>query len=320
MVSTIRHGIPEQFDIMVTATCNARCPFCVQEATYKPETSTDDDFIAGLREHFRAFYELGGRRVVITGGEPTLAMERVLGALEVLRDYPDLEVKAMYTNGSRMLTIINDGRGLTLAQQLVASGLGCVNLSVHNNHHAENAHIMGLPARMPTTQDITRHLKECGMPVRFNLTLHRGGVENYEQFVSYMEWAFAQGVTDVYVRDLFTYGFDRAVSTSDRDTLGYTARHRTNVADLITSMRADTDRFCLLAEQTEIVRDKREFGFEYLPAGKRVYLARLTIGTEDRAEIPYLIYMPDGQLYRGWLGEGDILEEVGSGSTKVVSI
>lgn len=313
----MKSRIPEQFDIMVTATCNARCPFCVQEATFKPETSTDDDFIAGLREHFRAFYELGGRRVVITGGEPTLAMERVLGALEVLSAYPDLAVKAMYTNGSRLLTNANDGSGHTLAQQLRASGLGCVNLSVHDYHHADNAHILGLQ-QMPSIEDTTRHLRECGLSVRFNLTLHRGGIENYEQFVSYTEWAFAQGATDIYVRDLFAYGFDKPVSLSDRDTLGFTARHRTNVADLITAMQADTDRFCLVAEQTESVRDKREFGFEYLPAGKRVYLARLTIGTEDRAQIPYLIYMPDGQLYRGWLGEADLLGEFGSVGTKVV--
>lgn len=298
--------IPEQFDIMVTTDCNACCPFCVQEATYKPASVSDDIFISGLREQFRIFYELGGRRVVITGGEPTLTMGRVLSALDMLSSYPDLVVKAIYTNGSRLLSPVSKNDSRTIAQQLKESGLGCVNLSVHDHDPADNEKIFCLP-EVPGTEAIARHLCDCGLPFRFNLTLQQPGIENYEQFVRYVTWAFAQGAADIYVRDLFAYGFDKPICATSRDTIGFSARNRTNVAGLLTKMREDAMRFRFHAEQSERVRDKMEYSFEYLPAGKLVHLARLTIGTEDRDEIPYLIYMPDGRLYRGWLGEADVL-------------
>jgi molybdenum cofactor biosynthesis enzyme MoaA len=87
--------LSQQFDIMVTTACNARCPFCVQEATFKPERCTDDRFLAGLDKHFADFYRAGGRRVVITGGEPLLLPYRVLAVLTLLAPYHDLEVKAI---------------------------------------------------------------------------------------------------------------------------------------------------------------------------------------------------------------------------------
>ena len=48
---------------------------------------------------------------------------------------------------------------------------------------------------------------------------------------------------------------------------------------------------------------KREWELEYQPAGRRVFLSSLEIGTEAAHGYPYLVLMPDGKLYRGWLGE-----------------
>jgi len=302
--------IPEQFDIMVTVACNARCPFCVQEVTYRPSCVSEEKFIAGLEEHFATFYALGGRRVVITGGEPTLepTLQLVLNSLHVLSRYENLEVKALYTNGSRLLAKL-PGQERTVAQQLKEAGLGCVNLTVHDFEESDNQEIFHL-ATIPSTEVITSHLKECGLPFRFNLTLHRGGIESYEQFVHYVEWAFGQGAQDVYVRDLFEYGFSEPLWASDRNALRFAEVHRIDVAMLINAMKNDRKIFAFCREQTEGSREKREFKFLHRPSGMHVYMTLLRIGTEDRDQIPYLIYMPDGRLYRGWLGEGDVLQSL----------
>lgn len=302
--------IPEQFDIMVTVACNARCPFCVQEVTYRPSCVSEEKYIAGLEEHFAAFYALGGRRVVITGGEPTLepTLQLVLDSLHVLSRYKELEVKALYTNGSRLLAKL-PGQERTVAQQLKEAGLGCVNLTVHDFEHSDNQRIFSLDT-IPMTEEITSHLKECRLPFRFNLTLHRGGIDDYEQFVRYVEWAFSQGARDIYVRDLFEYGFSEPLCESDRNALPFAAAHRIDVASLINAMKNDRSIFTFCGERTEGSREKREFKFLHRPSGIQVYMTLLRIGTEDRDQIPYLIYMPDGRLYRGWLGEGDVLQSL----------
>ena len=278
----------------------------VQEATYKAAPCDDATYLVGLKKHFDAFYRLGGRRIVITGGEPTVVMPRVLDVLNLVGRYSDLEVLAMYTNGSRLMKPVSRGSPQTIAQALKARGLASVNLSVHDYRHAESIRIFSLN-ELPSTELTTQYLRECGLPFRLNMTLHRGGVATYEDFTKYVAWGFAMGANDIYVRDLFEYAFDQALCASDRGAVDFASRHRINVAHLVSRMHQDTDRFSYVGKHAETTRDKTEYTFEYGQGRqtKRVYLARLTVGTEEPDALPYLVYMPDGQLYRGWLGEPD---------------
>ena len=177
--------LPEQFDIMITNDCNARCPFCVQAATYRPGNVDDNTFISGLRRHFDSFFSLGGRRVVLTGGEPTLNMPRVLKVLQLLEGYENLEVKALYTNGSLLLQPYDGTGSQTVAEKLKAAGLNGINFTVHDYNEEHKRKILGLDSA-PETEKITRHLLSCGFSVRFNLTLHKKGIESYDQFLKYV--------------------------------------------------------------------------------------------------------------------------------------
>ncbi len=294
-------SIPQQFDIMVTTSCNAGCSFCVQEATFKPGNISDEWFIANMRDYFREFYDLGGRRVVITGGEPTLVLPRVLKVLDVLRTYRDLHVNAMYTNGSRLLSRVDSSEYVSVAQNLKAASLGCVNLSVHDYNNDRNNRILGLPHKS-STEDIAAHLRECDLPFRLNLTLQKDGVESYGQFLRYVEWATRLGAKDIYVRELFRFGFDIPMCRSERNPIETTAFSLVKIDGLLERMQNDNKTFQLCGQHHETARDKDEFEFVHLPSEKQVTLSRLTIGTEDMSQWPYLVYMPDGKLYRGWLG------------------
>lgn len=106
-MATLESRIPEQIDIMVNEECNAKCGMCIQEITYKSGSDSEDDFMDAVRKHFEDFYDLGGRKVIITGGEPTLRPARVEKVLQELAKYEDLELVAMYTNGSRLLKEID---------------------------------------------------------------------------------------------------------------------------------------------------------------------------------------------------------------------
>lgn len=298
--------IPEQFDVMVTNTCNARCAFCVQEATFKSAQTRGEPFIAALRHHFREFYELGGRKVVITGGEPLLALHRVQAVLHELAAFPDLTVKALYTNGERLVCSHPDGG--SYASALARAGLGCVNLSVHHDDDAVNDRIFGLPNKA-STDAITSHLKTCGLPFRFNLTLQRGGIETYSDLIRYTNWAFAQGAQNIYVRELFHFAFAEPKCDSDRDPLNYCLTHRVSAAKLIELMKAD-HQFSFVKVRQEKFRDKVEVEFLHANSQRKVFITTLTVGNEFRDETPYLVLMPDGNLYRGWLDATDRIETV----------
>jgi molybdenum cofactor biosynthesis enzyme MoaA len=297
----VRKQYPEQFDIMVTVGCNAKCAFCVQEATFKPTAAEDEIFLSSLYRHLSDFYYQGGRKVVITGGEPLLLLPRVLATLRVLTIFPDLQVKALYTNGEKLLHTWADS--FTIAQMLQLAGLGCVNLSVHHDDHELNCRIFNLPHK-PSTETIAAHLRTCKLPFRLNLTLQRGGIESFEDLHRFIQWGFQLSAQDIYVRELFKFSFQQPLSQTDRDPVTYCDRHRVSSQEMAVQMQQHPE-FKFLGQQKQQHLEQAEYTFLHLPSQRRVYLSHLSVGTEERNNIPYLVLMPNGNLYKGWLGEQD---------------
>lgn len=60
--------IPEQIDIKVHEGCNAACQMCIEEITWKSPNSTNQQFMDSVVRYMQEFYDLGGRKVIITGG------------------------------------------------------------------------------------------------------------------------------------------------------------------------------------------------------------------------------------------------------------
>jgi molybdenum cofactor biosynthesis enzyme MoaA len=295
---------PEQIDIMVTAGCNAKCAFCVQEATYKPKNTQDDQFILALQNHFGDFYRSGGRKVVITGGEPLLNVPRVLSTLKELNSYPDLKLKALYTNASLLL---HPWGKTTVAEALKSANLGCVNISVHHYDDSINNEILGLPNKV-ATQEIVAHLRDLDLPFRFNLVVQKGGIDNTDKFMRYVEWALDLGVQDIYARELFKFSFQDLMSKTDRDPINYSHNHHVPTKPIIENLLASyRHTFRSLGVKHEELRDKSEYEFIHLSTNKHIYLSQLVVGTEAENKTPYLVLMPDGQLYKGWLGKKDLI-------------
>lgn len=287
-------GIPPQIDIMINNECNARCGMCIQEITWKSQSVGDAPFIVGVSKHFADYYALGGRRVIITGGEPTLRIQRTLGVLHVLSGYDDLELVAMYTNGSRLLRMVEDK---TVAELLRAAGLGFVNLSVHHWDISKNNAIFRLKKDDPTL--VARHMRAAGQPFRFCATLQRGGIETMDDVVRYLEYAEACGAESVYFRELFRLKDVDRESASRPESFDYASSAFVPVEPIVMGCRL---RFGEIEDTSSFQgRNKREIGFRFnkLP----FFFSFLEIGTEDKDELPYLVVMPNGHLYSTWHGE-----------------
>lgn len=303
----------DQLDIMVTVACQARCPFCVQEATFRPPMAAEECFLRGVRQHVQEFHALGGRKIVITGGEPLLSQDRVFGVLRVLREIGQFNLTALYTNGEYLPSL--DADGSTMAERLARAGLGCVNLSVHHFDDAINNRIFGRSAK-PATSDVVTVMRQAQLPFRFNLVLQKGGIDDLAKLDDFVRWAFALGAKDLYVREIFRFAFDRPISRSRFDPLTYCQTNHVSAAPLIEQLERHP-HYRLLRTETADLRDKTEHTFLHLPTSREVFVSSLAVGTEDQVGLPYLIVMPNGMLYRGWLGPKDQIRSIRSVSERV---
>lgn len=300
-MGNLEQRIPEQIDIMINEECNARCGMCIQEITYKPGVDSKEKFIEAVRKHFGDFYELGGRKVIITGGEPTLRPDRVERVLRELSRYDDLELIAMYTNGSRLLKQRNEE---TIAQRLLKSGLQFVNLSIHHHDTAKNSAVFGIEKDDP--RDVSAHLREIRLPFRYCATLQKGGLETTEDVLDYVEFARENGAVDVYLRQMFevqlvdTGGLSSKRLPIVKKGLEYIRENFVDVRPIIENL----GRQGYIVEERDDFqgREKHETRLQ-TPRGYGFFISTLEIGTETAKELPYLVVMPNGGLYSTWMGE-----------------
>jgi len=288
--------VPEQIDIMINSECNARCQMCIQEITWKIPTGEQDPFMKGVSEYLREYHDLGGRRIIITGGEPTLRRRRVISVLEELAKYPDLDLIAMYTNGSRLL---KETDGETFVQELKKSGLRYVNLSCHHYDSTRNNRIFGIDVGNPRV--IGKHLSDIKIPIRFCATLQREGLETTNDVLKYLEFAQQCGAQDVYFRELFrVYNVDSNNETI-RGHLEYLDFNFVPLKPIIDGLREKG--LIQKGQRTNFQgREKNELAFQ-TNTGFPFYTSQLEIGREKAEELPYLVIMPNGNLYSTWMGE-----------------
>lgn len=286
-------AIPEQIDIQINEKCNARCAWCVQEATYKPKTVSDPAFIASVEKHIEDFLALGGRKVIITGGEPTLNMPRLEAVLDYLMSLPELELVVMYTNGSQLLKSKGDK---TIAQSLLEHGLQCVNHSVHSDDPEKNRAIFRVKS-IPDPSVVASHLRDIGLPFRCCATLQKGGIETVDDVVRYLDFAKANGANDVYFRELFKIDREKAFDTKPID---YAEKISVPITPIIEELVHKG--YAQVGHRDAFQgRKKSELAF-VTPKGFPFFTSTLEIGREEADKLPYLVVHPDGKLHSTWMG------------------
>lgn len=298
----------EQLDIMVTGVCQAKCPFCVQEATFRPGAADSKTFYRAVERHAADFHALGGRRIVITGGEPMLAPGKVLGTLRVLGRLPRFDLVAMYTNGEFLVGAPRPGADPDILDQLAGTPLTHINLSVHHWDNAINRRLLGRPMSA-STEAIATAIRKARIPLRMNAVLQKGALDSVDSVDQYVRWAFGLGAADIYLRELFRFAFDEALGSSRYDPLPYIRRHHVDARPIVQAL-AVRDGYEYVGQVAAAGRKKMEYELLHVSSGRKVFIADLEIGTESRDVLPYLVLMPDARLYRGWLGRADVLDSL----------
>ncbi|MFT3914984.1 MAG: GTP 3',8-cyclase MoaA [Anaeromyxobacteraceae bacterium] len=166
----------EYLRLSVTERCNFRCAYCLPQGCPK---GTDDAplSLAEVRRLLAAFSTLGFRKVRLTGGEPTLRPD-VLELVAAAAGAPGVEHVGLTTNGYRLRSI---------ARELAAAGLTCLNVSVDSLDPERFAALTGVGRLDPVIAGVEAAL-EAGIPrIKVNAVLLRSTDEG--ELERFLGWA-----------------------------------------------------------------------------------------------------------------------------------
>ncbi len=148
--------------INVTSRCNFSCIFCHREGESRPWNKEElriEDFAVVAK----AAYNLGIRKIKLTGGEPLIRKD-IVDVVKVIKRYGNPKDLSMTTNGS----FLED-----YAESLKSAGLQRVNVSLHSLYPERYKYI----TRKDLLDKIVRGIlkaKDVGLTVKINTVVIKG--------------------------------------------------------------------------------------------------------------------------------------------------
>lgn len=179
--------------------CQASCPFCFSKASvsenYRGKLAKGMD----LRAVSLVAKRCGAQRAVITGGgEPTLLNARQLrDGIETLSSI--LGRTIMITNGHLLGSRSHD-RAFGDVKAWADAGLSVLAISRHGASDEDAARLMGLAVRTDVAVSLAQ---EAGITPRLIAVLQKGGVQDEASLDAYLDWAVAQGVSEINFKELY---------------------------------------------------------------------------------------------------------------------
>ncbi len=144
--------------IAVTNRCNLNCIYCHREGESDPGTEMSAERIAEIA---KAFYELGIKKLKLTGGEPLLRKD----ICEIISMMPDFEEISLTTNG----ILLSD-----LAFDLKESGLDRVNISLDTLDAETFRFITGGGELSRVLEGLRMAVEAKLTPIKLNMVLMSG--------------------------------------------------------------------------------------------------------------------------------------------------
>lgn len=225
-------------------TCNARCPFCVEEL--RPASrGTELSMQKAIETETHRYYQrleavLSAVRplnpsVSITGGEPSLD-PRLPTILAVMKQH-QLRKQTMTTNGSGLLRRVQN---LRVLDSILSSQLSHLNISVAHPDPAENARLMQLPDALSLEElrTIVREVRAAGIRTRLSCVLLRESCANLAQMRAYLSFAHHLGVDNVIFRQLMQVDAEKV---QENHVTRYSDKQRVELEPLLNALMEQPD-------------------------------------------------------------------------------
>jgi molybdenum cofactor biosynthesis enzyme MoaA len=225
-------------------TCNAKCPFCVEELRpasrgvelemQKKIESSDGRYFEALEAVLEAVRPISPS-VSITGGEASKdpRLPRILRTLQAAK----ARKRTMTTNGSGLLDLREGQRNI---EWIAETGLRHLNISRAHYEHGRNADIMRFKEglRIEELRETVGIAHRAGCRVRLSCVLLKGEVDSLAEIRRYLDFAASVGVNNVIFRQLMKT--DPRTSAPNFVVL-YSDRKRVMLEPILDGISADRD-------------------------------------------------------------------------------
>ncbi len=154
-----RFGRPvRHLRISVTSKCNMNCIYCHREGMVDPKDDMEVDEIVKI---CKAFYDLGVKKVKITGGEPLVRRDIV----EIVKEMPKFDEISMVTNGYYLSKY---------AYELREVGLDRVNVSLDTLNPETYRFVTGVRGLDRVLDGIEQAYNAGLLPIKLNMVVMKG--------------------------------------------------------------------------------------------------------------------------------------------------
>ena len=188
--------IPNNLSLFVTNVCNSKCFFCFN-SNYTNQDDSDDFYYRTLKETLN---ELSPNEfeITITGGEPTIKVERFVKTLKMCHDY-GFHFRTISTDG---LNLLKKYKGKEVCEYMVENG-AIHNISISRMDIKNNKEIMGSDSI--TDKDIEKlanFFNNHDAEMRMSCNLISGYVDSMDKILEYVDHYQNLGVPTVMFREL----------------------------------------------------------------------------------------------------------------------
>lgn len=227
-------------------TCNARCPFCVEElrplskglelAADRARAAPEEAYFERLGQVLELVRPLDPS-TSITGGEPSID-PRLPRTLDVVAA-AGMRKRTLTTNGSGLLRCVDPATGELLVDRIAARGVAHLNVSRASPDDAVNRRIMRIGSGADDAASLGVALERAragGARPRLSCALLRGTTESVEDVVRYAAWARSLGVDNVVFRQLMEQDRER---TLENHVTRYSDRARVDLWALLEQLHGE---------------------------------------------------------------------------------
>ena len=188
--------IPNNLSLFVTNVCNSKCFFCFN-SNYTNQDDSDEFYYKTLKETLN---ELSPDEfeITITGGEPTIKVERFVKTLKMCHDY-GFHFRTISTDG---LNLLKKYKGKEVCEYMVENG-AIHNISISRMDIKNNKEIMGSDSI--TDKDIEKlanFFNNHDAEMRMSCNLISGYVDSMDKILEYVDHYQNLGVPTVMFREL----------------------------------------------------------------------------------------------------------------------
>lgn len=169
--------------LSITELCNFQCQYCLPDGYHPNKDSALDGHnhkflsLSEIENVVAVFADLGVHKVRLTGGEPTLRRD-FIDILSLISSYPTIKVRAITTNGSRLLKNIANWQ---------AAGLNAINISIDSLSPYFFKLITGQDKLFEVMRGVDRSLELGIEKVKVNTVLMKNRNDNLADYLAWIK-------------------------------------------------------------------------------------------------------------------------------------